>query len=414
MKIGKMPAHLAEYKVAASVVTHLDWVLEHARKRYDFEIAFIVRFVEQHAVVDNLSVAASAADLGLVTGVRMPLIESYGQKVAEGLAPRYVADGRDDPFLKALPIMAFYPIASYVATPILSAENGLLGVMFCASRAPRPRHLDVPLVAFEQYSRYAALDLDMLLRYERVNQDISALVLRVLEGRQFSQYFQPVVDFAVPEVKYHEGLTRLDSSLRLDVPQFLALAMQVSLLPQVEIAFADAIKQAAIGLDPEAKVGINISEHTLLSDEFLRFLARYDHRNTIIELTEHSPIEHPDILRDRVAQGRRHGMSFALDDTGTGFSAIRNILVLEPEVLKVDKVLVDDLEDNVAAQRLLTVLERFCVDSGSCMVVEGVERASQFACLRDLGVTCVQGYYFGKPAKLRFQDVNQEALLRKA
>lgn len=409
-----MSARIAEYNVAASVVSHLEWVLENARKQYNFEIAFIIRFKGETAIVENLSVGASAADLGLVAGVSVPLNESFGTKVAEGLAPRYVADGRNEQFLARQPFLGDFPVASYVATPIFSRENGLLGVLVCASRTPRTNAMHVPLLAFEQFSRYAALDLDMLIGIERTDRDIRDMVSGVIKRKQFTQYFQPVVDQFSGGVLYFEGLTRLTELPGLDVPQLLALSQQVCMMTQLEIAFAEALKQAATKLDCDAKVGLNFSETTLLSDAFLRFLARYDHRNTIIELTEHCPVDQPDALRERVKLARKFGVKIALDDTGAGFSAIRNILVLEPEILKADKILVETLENTKVAQRLLAVLDRFCRESGSVMVVEGVERDSQLACLREIGVRYVQGYFIARPAKGELVSPRPVVELRKA
>jgi len=87
----------------------------------------------------------------------------------------------------------------------------------------------------------------------------------------------------------------------------------------------------------------------------------------------------------------------ALDDVGYGHSSLEALLLLEPEVVKVDRMMVRGITkegDNYRAfQNLLKVVRTW----GGEVIAEGVERQEELEILLDLGVHQVQGFLFGQP-----------------
>ena len=109
------------------------------------------------------------------------------------------------------------------------------------------------------------------------------------------------------------------------------------------------------------------------------------------------PVEDYPTLLSTLAPLRGAGMRLAIDDVGAGFSSLRHIVLTAPDVLKLDRSIVD----GVAGDPVLRTLVKSMVDFGhGCdarIVAEGVETEQDARALLDLGVDCGQGWHFGRP-----------------
>ena len=87
----------------------------------------------------------------------------------------------------------------------------------------------------------------------------------------------------------------------------------------------------------------------------------------------------------------------ALDDYGFGHSSIETLVLLEPDIVKIDKKIINGISKDArkfnSLKRLLKVIES-CKAS---VIAEGIENKEDFDVLRDLGVSYGQGFYMGKP-----------------
>jgi EAL domain-containing protein (putative c-di-GMP-specific phosphodiesterase class I) len=120
----------------------------------------------------------------------------------------------------------------------------------------------------------------------------------------------------------------------------------------------------------------------------------------IIELTEQL---NPRRARRRCWQAacerlRRHGAMIAIDDLGTGYAELAEILALRPDVIKLDRSVVATVDRDPAQQALVRFLGDFCGHLDAWVLAEGVERKGQLAVLADLGVPLAQGWFTGRPA----------------
>jgi EAL domain-containing protein (putative c-di-GMP-specific phosphodiesterase class I) len=92
-----------------------------------------------------------------------------------------------------------------------------------------------------------------------------------------------------------------------------------------------------------------------------------------------------------------HGVAFALDDFGAGFTAFRFLKDFFFDLVKIDRHFIRDIQaspDNqVLTEALITVTHQFEMFA----VAQGVETAAEVAVLQALGVDCMQGYHFGFP-----------------
>jgi EAL domain-containing protein (putative c-di-GMP-specific phosphodiesterase class I) len=94
------------------------------------------------------------------------------------------------------------------------------------------------------------------------------------------------------------------------------------------------------------------------------------------------------------------GISLAVDDAGAGFSGLRHVVELRPEVVKLDQAIVRAVDQDPVRQSLVAGMVHYARTTGTRLVAEGVETEAEAAALARLGVEIGQGYLFGHPASL--------------
>jgi len=119
----------------------------------------------------------------------------------------------------------------------------------------------------------------------------------------------------------------------------------------------------------------------------------------VIEITEHEVIEKYELFRETTAYFTDLGMSFAVDDVGTGHSGLESIARLKPSYLKIDIALVRDVH---LARGVNRTMVKAIIDIGhgigAKVIAEGIEKEEDKQVLRDaLGVDFGQGYLLGRP-----------------
>ena len=116
----------------------------------------------------------------------------------------------------------------------------------------------------------------------------------------------------------------------------------------------------------------------------------------VFEVTESERVTDLDHLADVFAYYRDQGCKVALDDLGAGYSSLNMLVQLKPDVVKLDKDLVQRLPDKVSAAVVTAVVD-ITHSYGGLVLAECVETAEQAAAARDLGVDLGQGWHFGRP-----------------
>lgn len=105
-----------------------------------------------------------------------------------------------------------------------------------------------------------------------------------------------------------------------------------------------------------------------------------------------------DQLNAALAPLRERGVRFAIDDTGAGYASLSHVLRLHPDIVKLDRDLIENLDDDRARRSLVTALVLLALDVGATVTGEGVETVTQWETLATLGVDHVQGYLVAPPS----------------
>jgi EAL domain-containing protein (putative c-di-GMP-specific phosphodiesterase class I) len=158
--------------------------------------------------------------------------------------------------------------------------------------------------------------------------------------------------------------------------------------------------ETALALRDEAPLGylsINVSPAALRTDE-LRHALPSDLDGIVVEITEHELAADGERLRATLDELRARGAPVAVDDAGAGYAGLRQLMVLRPDLIELDRGLIEDVASDEAKQALLECFVRFAQRTDAAVCAEGIESLDDLETLARLGVGYGQGYAIARPA----------------
>lgn len=230
--------------------------------------------------------------------------------------------------------------------------------------------------------------------------------------RGFLLYYQPIVEAAT------EKLNGCEALLRWETPEY-GLVPPNTFIPIIENdpAFVRLgewiLKKALTDMKPMLKryptflLNVNVAYEQLRQDSFVEMVKQcleetgYPPENLCLEITERCRLLNLKRLTGILEELRAIGVRFALDDFGTGYSSVSIMRELRCDVVKIDKVFVDDVTKGSEKARMISVMNELALICGSKVCTEGVETAEQCEVLKECGVDSLQGYYFSRPVPLK-------------
>jgi diguanylate cyclase (GGDEF)-like protein len=232
-----------------------------------------------------------------------------------------------------------------------------------------------------------------------------------LREGQFRLWVQPVVEIDSGRWVAAEALIRWQHPERglLGPDTFLHVAERAGLMARIgEWMLDEACRQAAgwshaVGPDTSPVVQVNVSAGLLdqpgLSGTVLSALQRHQlpPSKLVLEVTETHLAEIDDAVLQEFGALVAHGVRFAADDYGTGYSPLARITELPIDMIKIDREFVRSLTADRRAHAVVASLEELARTIGLSVVADGVEDLGTAAELRDIGVELGQGCLWQGP-----------------
>ncbi|MBR4112745.1 MAG: EAL domain-containing protein [Ruminiclostridium sp.] len=226
---------------------------------------------------------------------------------------------------------------------------------------------------------------------------------KIIDENLFDYHFQPIINTVDGEIYSYEALMRPRSKLCPSPFHIIRYAEIAGRLNDIESAtFLNVLsileeKKAQFG---GRKIYINSFPETVLSDEDFERAMELLRRNlgtVVVEMTEQSQLDD-----ERLAEindlYRQAGVEIAIDDYGTGYSNVQNLLRYMPEYVKIDRSLISEIHNNKKKRHFVREIIEFCHDNNISALAEGVETAEELRTVILLGIDLVQGYYTSRPS----------------
>ncbi|ELY4219827.1 cyclic di-GMP phosphodiesterase [Cronobacter sakazakii] len=267
--------------------------------------------------------------------------------------------------------------------------------------------------------RHLALLLGLLIGLLGGTLTVILLALRARSGReivsaikrnQFFVVYQPVVDAATRQIRGVEALMRWEHPSAGMIPPdaFINFAeAQGLIVPLTRHLFrliAQDVPRLQQTLPPGAKLGINIAPGHLHSAQFkmdiqkLRASLPPDYFQLVFEITERDMIREEEAL-DLFQWLHEQGYEIAVDDFGTGHSALIYLERFTLDYLKIDRGFVNAIGTETITSPVLDAVISLAKRLNMATVAEGVETQEQAKWLTVRGVNFLQGYYFSRPMR---------------
>ena len=235
-----------------------------------------------------------------------------------------------------------------------------------------------------------------------MDQEITERLDRLFAARTLMTAFQPIRDLGTGEIVGAEALTRFVSSPLRSPDQWFVEADSIGRGPDLEFLALETALRAAVDLPAHLYVGVNLSPAACLDPRLSDIVtdSGLQPGRIVVELTERSAVSDYARLTAALAPLRSAGLRIAIDDAGDGFSSMRHILRLSPEVVKLDRTIVAGIDNDANLRALCAALVSFASHIGACLVAEGLETHAELATVTELGVNAGQGYLLGRPSVL--------------
>ena len=217
-----------------------------------------------------------------------------------------------------------------------------------------------------------------------------------------SMAFQPIIDLEKHRIIAYEALVRGEGGE--SAAQMLQWAIGENIYAFDQACRVKAIEMAAsLGIDRHLNINFlpnAVYEPRACIRATLDAAARtgFDPRRLTFEIVETERISDTPHLLNIITEYRKIGFRVALDDFGTGYSGLARLAELRPDVIKVDRCLVQDCDQDQVRLAIVAGVIALGTQIGVKVVLEGVERAGEVAALRAAGARFMQGFYFARPA----------------
>ncbi len=247
------------------------------------------------------------------------------------------------------------------------------------------------------------------IAHEKAEQNINTMkmVKEAINDNRVISLFQPIINNQTKEIEKYESLVRIIDEKGKIIPPFFFLEIAKKGMYYSSLT-SKILKNSFEALKLTTKdISINLSAYDI-EKEYTRnkiydYLDKFhnDAHRVIFELLESEEIMDIEAIKDFIKYVKSFGVKIAIDDFGSGYSNIKRFIEYEPDIIKIDGSLIKNLEHDEKLFSIVKGLVYFTKEQHIQTVGEFVENENIYLILKDLGIDYSQGYYFGKPERLK-------------
>lgn len=220
-------------------------------------------------------------------------------------------------------------------------------------------------------------------------------VLHGIDPDQLRVVYQPILDLSDGDVFGYEVLAR--SREFSSPPELFRAAVRQGCVG----GLGRLLRELAVQRCPHHTLFLNVHPGEFNEGWLVRPDDPIFHHepDVYLEITESVPINHFHLASSVLNEIRGRNIHVAVDDLGSGYSNLKYIADLSPDIVKLDRALVANLADDKRLRTLARSLVRLCEDLGAKVVAEGIEQLDELHAAREVGAQFGQGYLIARPAE---------------
>ena len=236
-------------------------------------------------------------------------------------------------------------------------------------------------------------------------------LLKGIQENEFFVQYQPLMDLQSNRLFGFEALVRWNHPDLGIIPpySFIPIAEETGLIIPLgqkifELAFQDYVRWIeAYPWVQDLCLSINLSVKQIYHKDIvqdIKSVAERHHlplKNVRLEITESIFLENNEQAIETIRRLKELGVSICIDDFGTGYSSLKYLQQFAIDLVKIDKLLVQDIHTNEINYSIVSSMLDLCNKLKLQVMAEGIETNEQLTKLRTMNCALGQGYYFAKP-----------------
>ena len=252
------------------------------------------------------------------------------------------------------------------------------------------------------------INLDILsLSYHQEDQEqlINEVLLikNALNDSSIIPFLQPIIDAKDNSIYKFESLMRIpDENGNIVYPIYPILQTAKKIYLYHELMKQMIVKTFDIFKDFDYSFSVNISYEDISDKHFPEFLQEQlenfpnPHRVTF-EILETDMIIDFEVILSFIQKVKSFGCQIAIDDFGSGYSSMENVLKLKPDYIKIDGSLIKNIDTSIESYTIVKSIITIAKELNAKTIAEFVHNKAVYQVLKELDIDYLQGYYTGMP-----------------
>lgn len=227
----------------------------------------------------------------------------------------------------------------------------------------------------------------------------------IIDEQRIRYAFQTIISARDGSVYGYEALMRPQSETLRSPMEFIRIARTGAKLGEIEritwtLAFREFRNQIEKGnIAPDAKIFVNSISNCTLTPEDIALIEEENKDildRVVLEIleSERANIEYTNKKKIRMT---KWNAMIALDDFGSGYNSEHALITLEPNLIKIDRAIINGCDSDVSRKNIILNLVRISKANNILVLAEGVETSGELKTVIECGVDLLQGYYFARP-----------------
>ena len=236
---------------------------------------------------------------------------------------------------------------------------------------------------------------------------------KIIDEELIIPFFQPIFFLNPFKIFGLEVLSRPKTTSILVNPEVLfKAAIQFGCYQELEILSWKKALNFASGQIGSEKIFLNCNPYFVEGQKFKTVQSIFDENHinvndVILEITERSAVSDFKTFYQNLSFFREQGFQFAVDDVGGGYASLETIVETKPEVVKIDRHIINGLTTDPFKISIVKFFVAFCKENNILSIAEGIETKEDLEKVIELGVDAGQGFYLRKPSpQINLEEMN--------